>query len=387
MSVHSGLGRHEESSDAASWIRARGTAFSESVPGVGASSSDDRGPQAILLGGLAHHLVSAFRTRADDREDHLQANARIEQMTPDTRHRPALIKGPVQSRPPGQDRGGQQELVDPPDPTYIPSDGGALAADIRRAAGPKSRGTIIFVHGFCGNKGENGLFQALGSHATAAGFDTVSYDWRGIGQSAGCFPSSTLDQHASDFEQVAQWSRTRFGDAERPMYAVGFSLGAAIIGLALKRRVALNSVAYLSPAVRPPITMWPRYNTDVIRRAIDRDGVVEKPGSSVLLGRAILESLRDTDLGPKAFDVDVPLLVCHGTADTRIDCSHTQELVATKDLASDFAYMQVDGASHSFRPEERCWQFLAAALASWFQSVHGRDHQQPASADGFPEPD
>jgi hypothetical protein len=60
------------------------------------------------------------------------------------------------------------------------------------------------------------------------------------------------------------------------------------------------------------------------------------------------------------------LLVCHGTADARIDCSHTQELVAARGLTRDFGYIQFEGASHSFRPESSYWRVLSAGLTSWF---------------------
>jgi alpha-beta hydrolase superfamily lysophospholipase len=249
------------------------------------------------------------------------------------------------------------------------ADGTELAAEVQAPQSP--RGAIIFVHGFCGNKGENGLFHALAERCVEDGFAAVLYDWRGIADSKGDFPSSTLHDHASDFEQVAQWTKSRFGTKLGPLHAVGFSLGAAVIGLALRRQLSLTSVAYLSPAARPRQCMWPKYNSEQLWRELETRGVVEKPGSSVLLGRAILESLRDTDLGPRAFDLKVPLLVCHGTDDVRIDCSHTRRLVKRIDSTSDFRYMEFEGASHSFRPAEASWGKLGDALTAWFgEALH-----------------
>jgi alpha-beta hydrolase superfamily lysophospholipase len=244
------------------------------------------------------------------------------------------------------------------------ADGTDLAAEVH--APQSTRGAIVFVHGFCGNKGENGLFHALAARCVEDGFAAVLYDWRGIADSKGDFPSSTLDDHTSDFEQVAQWTKSRFGTKLGPLHAVGFSLGAAVIGLALRRRLKLTSVAYLSPAARPRQSMWPRYSSEQLWSELATRGVVEKPGSSILLGPAILESLRDTDLGPRAFDLKVPLLVCHGTDDARIDCSHTRELVERRDSTNDFRYMEFEGASHSFRPAEASWDKLGDALTAWF---------------------
>jgi alpha-beta hydrolase superfamily lysophospholipase len=254
----------------------------------------------------------------------------------------------------------------------ITADGTELAAEVHAPPSRDTRGAVVFVHGFCGDKGENGLFHALATRCVDTGFAAVLYDWRGLADSKGNFPSSTIQDHASDFEQVAQWTRARFAAKRKSLHAVGFSLGAAVVGLALRQRLKLTSVAYLSPAARPARSMWPRYSSEQLWSELAIHGVVKKPGSSVLLGRAILESLRDTDLGPRAFDLKVPLLVCHGTGDARIDCSHTRELVDTRDLGvrpksgPDFRYIEFDGASHSFRPAETCWDKLGDDLAAWF---------------------
>lgn len=263
---------------------------------------------------------------------------------------------------------GLEDNADPlPNSVHIRTDDGTLvAADVDLACSASPRGTIVFVHGFCGNRSENGLFRALSSYTARAGFHAVSYDWRGIGESSGRFPETSIEDHVADFEAVAQWTRSQVGCESLPLHAVGFSLGAAIVGLALRRQTRVDSVAYLSPAVRPRRSMWPRYNTDEIQRELAAKGVVTKPGSSMLLGRAMLEALREVDLGPDAFDLPVPLLVVHGTEDVRIDCDHTRELVARRGLGRDFGYLELPGASHSFRPAETYWRVLAAAMVSWF---------------------
>lgn len=151
-------------------------------------------------------------------------------------------------------------------PFTIPTrDGIDLAAELISPSGAERRGTIVFVHGFCGNKGENGLFRALAAYCATCGFEGLLYDWRGIGQSEGDFASSTLSDHVSDFEQVVEWAASNRSSGAGLIHAVGFSLGAAVVGLALRRRVRLASAAFLSPAVRPTLSMWPRYDTPRIR--------------------------------------------------------------------------------------------------------------------------
>lgn len=256
------------------------------------------------------------------------------------------------------------------------TDGTELSAEVYEPQPEKTRGVIIFVHGFGGNKGENGLFHTLAGRCVEEGFAAVLYDWRGIAESGGDFPSSTLEDHKSDFERVVEWAKAEFATSLDSLHAVGFSLGAAVIGLSAQRR-KLASVVYLSPASRPGKSMWPRY--EELWGEIEADGVIEKPGSDVLLGRPILESLRDTDLGPEAFDLEVPLLVCHGTADTRIKYTYTEELLRSRSGSEfSFRHIKVDGASHSFRPADRCWDRLGDDLAEWFGEAAGRERPVPS---------
>lgn len=248
-----------------------------------------------------------------------------------------------------------------------------LAADVWPSR-VSSRGAVVFVHGFCGGRAENGLFHKLAAACSARGFHAVLYDWRGIGLSEGNFTSTGLDDHVADFKRVVEWTRAHFGSEAPSLSAVGFSLGAALIGSAVRDGMDLGSVAYLSPAVRPRHDMWPRYNTPEIMRELSEHGVVKKPGSSVFLGEEILESLRETDLGPRAFDLETPLLVCHGSADTRIDCASSRKLKDERERRrgkrrSTFRYEEFPGASHSFRPEDHCWDRLGAIVAGWVRQA------------------
>jgi uncharacterized protein len=242
-----------------------------------------------------------------------------------------------------------------------------LAVELRPSVVPESRRIAVFVHGFCGNRQENGLFEALADECAARGIHAVLYDWRGLGDSEGDFKETSLDDHVDDFRHVLRWCRTLADDVES-LSAVGFSLGAAIIGSVLREESPLDSVAYLSPAVRPRLSMWPRYDKPEIHRELDAHGCVKKPDSDVVLGRRILASLETTDLGRSAFALQVPLLVCHGSADTRIDCSHTRELVEAVPRRA-VEYREFRGASHSFRPDDRHWKRLSSVVGGWLTGM------------------
>jgi alpha-beta hydrolase superfamily lysophospholipase len=248
-----------------------------------------------------------------------------------------------------------------------------ISGELWYARKQKSQGLAVFVHGFGGNRHENGLFNEIATKLVERGFDALLYDWRGIGGSGGDYHSTNLGRHVEDFQKVISWAR---GNINCPMYAIGFSLGASVIGLSLEQsKVEFDRIAYLSPAVRPGKSMWARYEKSDLWDDIRKYGFANKPGSDIRIGKEILFSLRDTDLGSSAFNIPIPLLVCHGTSDDRICCSHTRELVSARERISrdlqkssdqDFCYLEVPGASHSFRPTDVHWSRLAAKVSEWF---------------------
>ncbi len=202
-------------------------------------------------------------------------------------------------------------------------------------------GWVLLVHGFAGNRSENGLFDAMAESFVKNGFVVLRYDWRGIGESEGAFANTPLATHVEDLIVLHKWIVTRYETI--PSSAVGFSLGAALLGLA--HPLSFDRLVYLSPAVRPNLSMWPRYES---LWAATATSPVLKEGASIYLGRPILESLRDTDLGEKAFDRDVPLLVCHGTGDTRVSHEFSQRAFEQASEHRALRFETFEGASHTF---------------------------------------
>jgi alpha-beta hydrolase superfamily lysophospholipase len=241
--------------------------------------------------------------------------------------------------------------------------------------------TVLLVHGFAAEKTENGLFSETASQLLSAGYRVLAYDWRGLGKSEGDFSNLSLDDHVSDFKVVVEWLRKKANVSNVQICAVGFSLGAVLVAKAVQSGVKLGAVVFWSPATRPAKHMWPRYNTPEASKQLDLEGFVVKPDSNVRLGRAILDSLRDTDLGERAFDLGVPLLVCHGSNDTRIPISasrHCFDAVKKKNKDK-VLFAEFIGASHSFRPKKEHRKALIKLLSSWLRdrSVRqGRSRKQ-----------
>lgn len=227
--------------------------------------------------------------------------------------------------------------------------------------------SAIFVHGFAGEQTEGGLFSLLASSLSAQGINALTYNCRRIGRSEGEYSRTSLATHTEDFQEMSRWLMRRSGNSSQQVCAIGFSLGSAIVGLACAAGTRLGALAYLSPATRPAISMWPRYQDAAIWEEIRATGRYTKPGSSIPIGEQNLIDLRDTDLGPNCFNVPCPLLVLHGSADTRIPIDHTEEALAH--AAFRLTYVRLEGASHSLRPSELYWHRVSTALTDWISYV------------------
>lgn len=242
-----------------------------------------------------------------------------------------------------------------------------IALEESKARGT-ARGWVLLVHGFAGNRRENGLFDHITTHLVAHGFTVLRHDWRGLGDSGGSYVEADLDRHVRDLGSIVEWARQRHPSI--PAYAIGFSLGAAALGL-LERRgggECFARMAYLSPAVRPKQSMWPRYESEW--KNVLEHGSVAKAGTSVRIGRPILQSLRDVDLGLDAFRTRAPLLVCHGDSDTRVSCEFSRQIAQETPVNDDrFVFRVFHGASHSFRPQPAHWPGVSECVHAWFSAT------------------
>lgn len=260
-----------------------------------------------------------------------------------------------------------QPSTDGWEPVRIPAgDGVSLSGCLGVPQSPRQGGlqAVVLVHGFAAEKTENGLFTEAGERLLRAGYTVLLYDWRGLGASDGDFSQSTLTQHTADLRAVIDWLRGARGVASSELCAVGFSLGAALVTQALKDGLKLGTSVFWSPALRPRLSMWPRYNTPEIRCELETNGFILKPENQVRLGIGILHSLRETDLGQKAFSLGIPLLVCHGTKDSRIPIAHTRGVIERCKHAP-LTFAEFTGATHSFRPTQEQRSCLYDLFLHW----------------------
>jgi len=219
---------------------------------------------------------------------------------------------------------------------------------------------IVLVHGFAGSKDENGLFKDAESYFSHHGFNTFRFDFSGCGGSSGDFIDATLRSHVDDLRTVLDHiSKSHQG---RPIVVLGFSLGATVALLLNDPRVV--AYALWSPALSPAKDMYPRYATANIRTAIASQGFYPKAG--LRLGAQMLADLSRCSLERLAPSLESPVLLVHGTGDSRISWKTTTRF---KNLFRSAETTIINGADHSFKQKRQHRDVVLKQTAAWLKQI------------------
>lgn len=100
----------------------------------------------------------------------------------------------------------------------------------------KTKGCIIFLHGFC-NHGKN--YSYLGEWFSEQGYDFIAYDHRDHGESPLRNQQCTIDELVGDAIKVVDANTS----ADLPCYIMGSSMGGALSILAATHKSSLNKFA------------------------------------------------------------------------------------------------------------------------------------------------
>ncbi|QTQ10789.1 alpha/beta fold hydrolase [Treponema parvum] len=114
----------------------------------------------------------------------------------------------------------------------------------------KDRGkkTIIYKHGFCGNKiTPHRMMVNLGHDLVAEGYTVVRFDCAGAGDSEGDWTYMTISGETEDFKKILHWVKNVL-TPEKTMI-LGYSMGALETALCC-REIPLDGILFWSPVSR-----------------------------------------------------------------------------------------------------------------------------------------
>jgi alpha-beta hydrolase superfamily lysophospholipase len=219
---------------------------------------------------------------------------------------------------------------------------------------------IIFLHGFCGNKDENGLFSRCAEYFTSRNLNSFRFDFSGINESEGRYEKSSLKKQASELDAAVEKIASEYPFSK--IGVLGFSLGAAVALYSMNPSV--RAYSFWSPAFFPNKDMFPRYDSAEIRDALNTKGYFENKG--VRVGSSLLEDIKTYNTELSLVSADCPIQIIHGTADPRIN--YISSIAAAKMINSDKELILIEGANHSFKDNESHRQIAFSKSADWFLS-------------------
>lgn len=237
---------------------------------------------------------------------------------------------------------------------------------------------IIFAHGFCANKSENGFFDIASQILTRKGYAVLRFDFRGCGESEGSFETIRLKDKTLDIKAALSFLKTGDFNIDRNKIGfVGFSLGATI-GL-LADIDEIKASAFWAPAFFPCFDMYPRYNTKEILREVNQYGYFNK--ANMKIGKGFLEDLGKCNTEKMLKKYNKPALVIHGTNDQRISPENSKKGYAF--LTGNKRIEFIEGASHSFKESEATRKKVINWTLTWFDYYFDRIKKETFSASSF----
>ena len=129
--------------------------------------------------------------------------------------------------------------------------GKGLRGVLHKASGKGRAPAVCFLHGFTGNKSEEGrLFVRAARAFAAAGIHALRFDFRGSGDSEGEFGEMTLQTEVEDARAALAFLRKTKGVDKDRLAIVGLSLG-SVIGQLVAAREGITTLVLWAAITRP----------------------------------------------------------------------------------------------------------------------------------------
>ena len=180
----------------------------------------------------------------------------------------------------------------------------------------------MFVHGHNNNREENGDYLNISERLVVAGYSVLLFDLRGHGRSEGDRVSYGYFER-NDLSAAIDFLEARGIPPER-VGVLGFSMGAGTALLGAVQEPRVRALVADSTYARA---------SDLIVNEIDQQTDIPEWLAPVFVpgARLLAELLFDVDIGElvpenAARDLDYPILVIHGEADSRIPSSHGERV-------------------------------------------------------------
>lgn len=218
----------------------------------------------------------------------------------------------------------------------------------------KGKKTIIFKHGFCGNKiTPHRLAVNLSHQLVAEGFTVVRFDCVGAGDSEGDWHDMTISGEVTDYKHVIHWVVDNLNPQKLMLW--GYSMGGLETAICSKE-VDVAGLLFWSPVSQPYACFKHLLGDELFAKGLSGEDIIFT-GDRV--GREFFRDLNDKSI--QALDIikgfTKPAYFIHGEKDIDVLASNTQNYLNVLPQAK--AHI-IKNATHYFEKwdeQEELWSY------------------------------
>jgi alpha-beta hydrolase superfamily lysophospholipase len=256
-------------------------------------------------------------------------------------------------------------------------DGLQLSATLTRSGSPGDT-AVVLVHGGGVTREEGGFFTRLAAGLAEAGVASLRFDLRGHGESEGRQEELTLSSVLNDIRVALAHVRQATGASQLSLLGASFT-GGACAYFAAKRPAEVGRLVLLNPQLSykqrtidsRPYWADDRLSDDMARQLSEQGFIQFTP--TLRHGRPILNEVFWFDVLAVLGDIQAPVLVVHGTADTFVPIEASRQ--AMQRFTAEHKLVEIEGSQHGFAvhddpqylsPQSQEWQaFVIRTAADW----------------------
>jgi len=226
---------------------------------------------------------------------------------------------------------------------FLEFDGQEIFRFINIPEGDGKFPVIMMLHGFTGNNMESKFyFSKLSKILAENGIASVRFDFRGSGNSDGCFEEMTVDTETEDALCVLndivsddRFDKTRIG-------VLGFSMGGMVAMRILgKKNESLKCGVLWSPASSPAILGQKVFTLS--KNISATDGIRDYQGFK--LGKEFFKVLETINPIKEFGEFKDNVMIIHGTADASVECELSENIDREFE---NVIFRPVEGADHTY---------------------------------------
>ena len=190
------------------------------------------------------------------------------------------------------------------------------------------RKLVLLIHGFPGHKaGHSDLYADLEFILVDKGFHTLRFDFIGCGESSGEQQDFTLSKAKESLNAIKKWAKK---NGYKEFVFVSEGLGSTIAILNMEINVTCQVMLW--PGLDPQYLAKSLFQADKITNESKKTGYAMQGHNRI--GVTFMKELFKTNLKPLFRDINMPVLIMHGSADDRYPVEHLsiarQEMVSKR---------------------------------------------------------